>query len=976
MDQRCDPFVPPHRRSEFDAVGQLKDCVCGVHLPPQAKFCFECGEKQPEASQSVNISRPVPSAMASPGLRRMMRELRLVQSDPSWGVSAAPVSDEDLFVWHCNVAGHPPGGGAPVILHLELTFPSDYPTRPPKLEVLGSTVRHPNVFSTFICLDMLEAGEWAADEEKQRPHCGWSSAYSILAILRQLQTFFFEGDGTQWWDCPMCTLRNPISKRRCDACDQSRGQIRELVIDVNHHDGFRCRCGHAHNTSEIWPPFPDPLNCDDAPLVVELPDHPDDVCVICLGHFEDAPPDGPLRGALGARPLAQLLDNEGSIVCGHWFHLPCVQQLQTKNCPMCRQEFSSIVERKRETDVSPAVLKKGASTEVRCEALRSRARNRMAHLADWHSGIVVKIMACLRRPERATLGSAIPVWRDAALAPIFWEAQELQCFHEKTGPYDDTIGVGVNAVGRGKLAKLTAHFDAVSLTAWRGGLRRAAWKEPITHWIPLFINSQHAAESATIMVECLELLADCAPHGSDSHLPSTACAYLVNAGAPQEAVHAMNVLPELMHQLLKQVLDGDRHASTKLLKGYFVLHRLFLHFCDVWPVIRDAADAAIRIFAESSEQRTKTATPWIAYILQLLTISNVGWDEVKDQFVEECLARNIQFTRVAFPNYRPVDPDAEEAKTQAFDEVDAFSEWMLYEDVHGSDAAGTVGAQQLHRGWWSGRPKGWSCLGAAFRAANGRHSFSVRVRKLPKDGVIRIGWSTEEDCTPFNGWCYYASDGSFGESGWFSRPSEGNARSCFWVPYGTCFSEGDVLTACFDHGIVSFLCNGVHLGTATRAVGTAEMRPLVAMKRGAEVELLLEDSESESVFHTPEQLRNMAWEARLNRRGNTLVLFQAFFLSLVRPRARSDGTCDWESLKNEYDRRFGFPSPKMSSALMGHFGEVHRIISLRGSEGWPLYFELLGFPRPTNKELDRLLFAAYQRATALGYKMGGRRDHA
>lgn len=38
--------------------------------------------------------------------------------------------------------------------------------RPPRVEVLGSTVTHPNVFSTFICLDMLEGGEWAADEEK------------------------------------------------------------------------------------------------------------------------------------------------------------------------------------------------------------------------------------------------------------------------------------------------------------------------------------------------------------------------------------------------------------------------------------------------------------------------------------------------------------------------------------------------------------------------------------------------------------------------------------------------------------------------------------------------------------------------------------------------------------------------------------------------------------------------------------------
>ena len=38
------------------------------------------------------------------------------------------------------------------------------------------------------------------------------------------------------------------------------------------------------------------------------------------------------------------------------------------------------------------------------------------------------------------------------------------------------------AQGRGRLATLTAHFDAISRTAWDGGLRKAAWKEPLSHW--------------------------------------------------------------------------------------------------------------------------------------------------------------------------------------------------------------------------------------------------------------------------------------------------------------------------------------------------------------------------------------------------------------------------------------------------------------------------------------------------------------
>lgn len=897
-----------------------------------------------------------------------MRELKLVECDPSWGVSARPVSDDNLFVWHCNVAGHPPGGGAPVVLHIELLFPEDYPARPPKVEILGSTVRHPNVFSSFICLDMLEGGEWAADEEKRRPYCGWSSAYSILAILRQLQTFFFEGDGTQWWDCSLCTLRNPIKRRSCDACGQARGAISELTIDVSHHLDFRCRCGHAHNSRDTWPPFPDPVNCDDAPQVVLPPDHPEDSCVICLGSFDDAPLEGPLRGALGARPLAQLVGQDGQSVCCHWFHAPCVEKLQQKVCPMCRVPFHNHVERLRES--SPRLLARETSQAE--AALVGRARDRMARLADWPLGLVIHLMSYLRRPERSALASAVPAWRDGVLAPIFWEAQELQCFHEKSGPSEDVIGIGLHAEGRGKLAKLTAHFDAVSLTAWRGGLRRAAWKEPMTHWLPLFINNGHAIGAAEITRESLAMLAECAPAGADSHLPSVVFECLESAGAPEEAVNAIIVLPEMMHQLLKQVVDGDRHASSKLLKGYFVLHRLFLHFCDLYPVIRDAADKAISTFLQSPENRTKAACPWIAYLLQLITVSNIGWDEIKSVFIEEGLARDVQFVRAAHPNYRPLDPDAETA-SETIVADDPFAEWALFEHAHGSDVAGDTTAEMLFPGVWRGRPRGWSCLAASFKPSSGRHAFSVRVRKLPRDGVVRIGWSQADVCTPFNGWFYLASGGCFGRGSYLSLPSAASSRGCSWQPYGRVFTEGDVLTACVDRGLVTFRLNDQNQGCSF-PVPSADYRPVVAMKRGAEVELIETNADPAAFFATPEDLRNMAWEGRLCRRGKTLVLFQVFFLSLVRP--SGGGVPDWDSLKMEYDRHFGFPTQEKSNALLEHFADIHRVISSRGTQGWPAFFRMLGLGDISCTDLDRILFQAYQRAMSLSYKMGGRHDHA
>ena len=50
------------------------------------------------------------------------------------------------------------------------------------------------------------------------------------------------------------------------------------------------------------------------------------------------------------------------------------------------------------------------------------------------------------------------------------------------------------------------------------------------------------------------------------------------------------------------------------------------------------------------------------------------------------------------------------------------------------------------------------------------------------------------------------------------------------------------------------------------------------------------------------------------------IRFQVFFLSLVRPKG---GMQDWSALKEEYDKRYGFPAPEMSAALFEMFSALH-----------------------------------------------------
>ena len=126
--------------------------------------------------------------------RRLAREILKLERDPSWGVSAKPISDS-LLKWHCNLAA-PGGVTGKGVLHVELDFPPTYPACPPKVKILGADVDHPNIFGSYICMDLLNDGEFSTAEHTLKPFTGWSAAYGIQTLLIQLQSFFFSGVDT------------------------------------------------------------------------------------------------------------------------------------------------------------------------------------------------------------------------------------------------------------------------------------------------------------------------------------------------------------------------------------------------------------------------------------------------------------------------------------------------------------------------------------------------------------------------------------------------------------------------------------------------------------------------------------------------------------------------------------------------------------------------------------------------------------
>lgn len=75
--------------------------------------------------------------------KRLFSEYKALLTNPPDGITAGPVSEDDLFVWEALIQG-PEGtpfeGG---IFPAELKFPKDYPLNPPKMKFLGE-IWHPN----------------------------------------------------------------------------------------------------------------------------------------------------------------------------------------------------------------------------------------------------------------------------------------------------------------------------------------------------------------------------------------------------------------------------------------------------------------------------------------------------------------------------------------------------------------------------------------------------------------------------------------------------------------------------------------------------------------------------------------------------------------------------------------------------------------------------------------------------------------
>nr|CAD1828386.1 unnamed protein product [Ananas comosus var. bracteatus] len=135
----------------------------------------------PPPSGGATAKQPLPAAKGSDGNSVLKRSSSpsspcfFMCGDP--GVSAFPEGD-NIFSWKGTITGSNDTAYEGMVYKLSLSFPSDYPFKPPKVK-FETPCFHPNVdLYGNICLDILQ--------DK------WSSAYDVRTILLSIQSLLGE----------------------------------------------------------------------------------------------------------------------------------------------------------------------------------------------------------------------------------------------------------------------------------------------------------------------------------------------------------------------------------------------------------------------------------------------------------------------------------------------------------------------------------------------------------------------------------------------------------------------------------------------------------------------------------------------------------------------------------------------------------------------------------------------------------------
>eukprot|EP01119_Soliformovum_irregulare_P013021 TRINITY_DN3432_c0_g1_i1.p1 TRINITY_DN3432_c0_g1~~TRINITY_DN3432_c0_g1_i1.p1 ORF type:complete len:1126 (+),score=389.91 TRINITY_DN3432_c0_g1_i1:135-3512(+) len=235
--------------------------------------------------------------------------------------------------------------------------------------------------------------------------------------------------------------------------------------------------------------------------------------------------------------------------------------------------------------------------------------------------------------------------------------EELICYHTRSSFEEDTLGIGISIKrnARGAIVEILSPMELLSYTAYRDGVRTSIMKDvSFTHWLPLYLNKEHAKSAGDLYKISLSEISTGFP---DRFQPS----------------QALEVFGNLMNTMIVKLMKGELHASLRSLQGYIYIQRLLLMFVNEYPELMDLANRRVDDFVNSENNRTKQAIPALGVFLPLLLVSRKSWRDIQDVYLREHFDRNVFWI---------IKDNPDLAKSDYDQEVDATRNIRTFEITH------------------------------------------------------------------------------------------------------------------------------------------------------------------------------------------------------------------------------------------------------------------------------------------------------
>ncbi|XP_072477646.1 ubiquitin-conjugating enzyme E2 G1 [Notamacropus eugenii] len=191
----CQPVGPPRPR----ALGPRRRLRPGLGLPGPAsarprRTSQGASERRAPAGPRPGPARPGRRMTELQSALLLRRQLAELNKNPVEGFSAGLIDDNDLYRWEVLIIGPPDTLYEGGVFKAHLTFPKDYPLRPPKMKFI-TEIWHPNVDKNGdVCISILhEPGEDKYGYEK--PEERWLPIHTVETIMISVISMLADPNG-------------------------------------------------------------------------------------------------------------------------------------------------------------------------------------------------------------------------------------------------------------------------------------------------------------------------------------------------------------------------------------------------------------------------------------------------------------------------------------------------------------------------------------------------------------------------------------------------------------------------------------------------------------------------------------------------------------------------------------------------------------------------------------------------------------